>query len=283
MSSNLTSPLSRLLLLLAAGVLASCGGSSLTSTGGSVGSGSGSGSGSGGGDQLLFSMGDLNGDWTGELIPDDRQLIRKNLYLRIANGAITEAAEGAGGEWTPADSTLLLEFTDQGFLDVSAQSLSGKGDLSLEGTMNVALNTINGTVRVLSGSGVLFEGTFELRRSSGPGHFSVDLVQGAWEGNGNNESERFRITTMEVDDFGVVQAAELVRPASLEIEHTYSAGSGVLELADDAIGRMNNVVLVADDGSTLTFEFLLINDLGTLITGPGEDSVLGKGRVELVQ
>ena len=112
MTLSLTKTLSKLTLLFTVGLLASCGGGGLQSTGGSAGTGSGAGSG-GGGSTLNFSMGDLNGDWTGELIPDNRQLIRRNLYVRVANGAVTDTAEGGGGEWNPADSSIQLEFTKQ--------------------------------------------------------------------------------------------------------------------------------------------------------------------------
>jgi hypothetical protein len=50
---------------------------------------------------------------------------------------------------------------------------------------------------------------------------------------------------------------------------------------DSAIGRLDIVTLYGTDGSDLTFSYLLINDTGTLMSGPGEDSQLGVGHVEL--
>jgi len=282
MFQNFPTTLTRFSLLLAAGVLASCGGGGLTSTGGSAGSGSGSGSGGSGGG-LSFSMGDLNGDWTGELIPNNRALIKRNVYIRVENGQLTDSAEGGGGDWDPSDASIALDFNTQGFLDLSIESLIDDEDMSLEGTMNVALNQINGTVRILHADGTLFEGTFELRRSSGPGHFSISLAEGVWQGQGSNSRDRFRIAGIEFDRDGVVVEAEVVNPDSSTIVHSYSAGAGSLELADDAIGRIDNVVITGDDGSTLVFDFLLINDAGTLISGPGVDSTLGEGRVELTR
>ncbi|MDA0667392.1 MAG: hypothetical protein O3A95_02395 [Planctomycetota bacterium] len=272
---------SRLALLLTVGVLASCGGGGLTSTGGSAGSGSGSGSGGSSGG-LQFSMGDLNGDWTGELIPDNRTLIKRNVYIRVANGQLTDSAEGGGGDWDPSNASIQLDFNTQGFLDLAIDSLVDE-DMTLEGTMNVALNQINGTVSILRPDGDLFEGTFELRRSSGAGHFSIGLSEGVWQGQGSNSRERFRIAGIEFDRDGVVVEAKVLVPGSLTTVHFYSAGAGTLVFADDAIGRINNVLLASDDGSTLSFEFLLINDAGTLITGPGVDSTLGAGKVELTR
>ena len=50
---------------------------------------------------------------------------------------------------------------------------------------------------------------------------------------------------------------------------------------DSSIGRLEIVKLNGIDGSQLTFGFLLINDDGTLMSGPGEDTELGSGHVEL--
>lgn len=273
---------SRLALLLTVGVLASCGGGGLTSTGGSAGSGAGSGSGGSGGG-LAFSMGDLDGDWTGELIPVNGVGTQRNIYIRMANGIMTDSAEGGGGDWDPSNASIVLDFSKQGFLDLAVESLVDEEDMSLEGTMNVALNQINGTSRIRRADGTLFEGTFELRRSTGAGHFTVDLTEGIWLGQASNSRERFRISRIEFDQAGVVVQAEVVNPRSSLTVHGYSPGAGTLALDDDAIGRINNVVITGDDGSTLTFEFLLVNDAGTLISGPGADSVLGSGRIELTR
>lgn len=288
MFQNLPMTLSRLALLLSVGVLASCGGGGLTSTGGSAGSGSGSGAGSGSGSGgsgggLAFSMGDLDGDWTGELIPVNGVGTQRNVYIRVANGILTDSAEGGGGDWDPSNADIVLDFNTQGFLDLAIESLVDEEDMSLEGTMNVALNQINGTTRIRRADGTFFEGTFELRRSTGAGHFSVDLTEGIWLGQGSNSRERFRISRIEFDNAGVVVQAEVVNPSSSLTVHSYSDGAGTLALTDDAVGRINNVVITGDDGSTLTFAFLLVNDNGTLISGPGVDSELGSGRIELTR
>lgn len=280
MFQNRSTTFSRLVLFLIVGVLASCSGGGLSSTGGSAGAGSGSG-GSGGG--LQFSMGDLNGDWTGELIPNDSSLIKRNVYIRVANGQLTDCAEGGGGDWDSSNASIQLDFNTQGFLDLAIASLVDQEDLSLEGTMNIALNQINGTARILQSGGVLLEGTFELRRSSGAGHFTIDLSEGEWQGQGSNSRDRFRVAGIEFDSVGAIVRAEVINPNSSITVHRYSAGAGALELTDDAIGRINNVLFLGDDGSTLAFAFLLINDEGTLISGPGMDSVLGAGRVELTR
>lgn len=277
MFQNRLTTFSRFGLPLIVGVLVSCSGGGLSSTGGSAGSGSDSGGG------LQFSMGDLNGDWTGELIPNNSSLIKRNVYIRVANGQLTDCAEGGGGDWDTSNASIQLDFNTQGFLDLAIASLADDADLSLEGTMNIALNQINGTSRILQSGGGLLEGTFELRRSSGAGHFTIDLSEGEWQGQGSNSRDRFRVAGIEFDSVGAIVRAEVINPNSSITVHSYSPGAGTLELTDDAIGRINNVLLYADDGSTLTFEFLLINDEGTLVSGPGIDSVLGVGRVELTR
>ncbi len=264
--------------LFVATVLASCGGGALTSSGSSAGAGSGSGSGSGG---VNFTMGDMNGDWTGEMIPANPAQTSRNFYIRVDNGVVTDCAEGFGSQWNPSTANITMDFTNQGYLDIAATSFGADGDCSIQGTMNLAMNMINGTARVLHSNGTLFEGTFELRRSTGPGHFNLGLIKGLWNGRGANSRDKFRLASIDVDANGVVQTAEVVNPSNSNLVHTYSPGAGVLAYFDDSIGRMNNVVLTADDGSTLSFDFLLINDLGTLITGPGVDSTLGSGHIEL--
>jgi hypothetical protein len=65
------------------------------------------------------------------------------------------------------------------------------------------------------------------------------------------------------------------------VVHDYDAASNVFVFFDAAIGRLDTVTMTGTDGSTLVFDFLLVNDDGTLMSGPGTDSLLGSGHVEL--
>jgi len=279
--------LSSSLLLASALLFASCGGggalvSSGSSSGGSnAGSGSsGNGNGNGG---VSFAMADLDGDWTGELIPGTANQLERNIYLRLAEGLVNDSAEGAGGMWSEADANVTLNFSDDGFLSLQMSSTGTGGQLSLEGTMDLAMTKINGTFSLQPDQGSVFSGTFEVRRSSGPDQFTIGLLSGAWEGKGLNPQDKFRLADLDIDEFGVLLSAEMRHPVTDALVHTYSAGAATFSYFDSAVGRLNNVVLAANDGSTLSFDFLLVNDQGTLMGGPGTDSTLGSGHAELIR
>ncbi len=268
------------LLLLSASLFASCGGGGALTTSGSSSGGSNAGGGSGG--SLSFSMGDLDGDWTGELIPGVVDQLERNFYVRIADGLVNDSAEGTGGMWSEADSVVTLSFSTSGFLRLSMNSNGGLGKLAIEGTMNLAMTKINGTFTLEPLVGSTFSGTFELRRSNGPGTFTLDLIKGAWVGKGLNAQDKFRLADMNIDDFGNLEIAEVRHPVTDQLVHLFtSASSTSFSFFDDSVGRLNNVVLTDGLGETLTFDFLLVNDQGTLMGGPGASSVLGPGHAEL--
>lgn len=275
------------LLLLGSLLFASCGGGGALVTSGASNSGSGN-SGTGAGNNnngdISFAMSDLDGDWTGELIPvQGATQLERNFYMRLLNGLVNDCAEGSGGIWSEADADVQLTFRTDGSLDVSLTSNGVEGKLALEGTMNLAMTKINGTFSLQPDLGSVFSGTFELRRSSGNGQFDISLLQGDWEGIGSNPADKFRFADLSVDENGVLVSASISHPVTSNIVHTYGAGTTTFEFFDTAVGRMNNVVFNGSDGSTLTFEFMLINDDGTLMGGPAQDTQLGSGHAELIR
>jgi len=275
--------LTRILLLSALGFLAACGGGGLSSTGGSASAGAGSGSGSG--NETNFALGDLDGDWTGELLPYNSNRGDRNLYLRVLSGALIDSAEGGGGAWDSASSTLDVTFTTDGHLSLLLTSSAGV-ELSLAGAMNLARNTITGTFNLDDPMRSPFGGIFELRLSGGEGTFTQDLIAGEWNGEVLNSADRFRLSLLHIGVDGELIEAALTKPSSTSIVHYYRPDeNGDIEntflFFDSSIGRLEIVKLNGIDGSQLTFGFLLINDDGTLMSGPGEDTELGSGHVEL--
>lgn len=275
--------LTRIFLLSSLSFLAACGGGGLSSTGGTVDAGSSDGDGDSGG--TLFAIADLDGDWTGELLPDQQVRGDRNIYLRMLAGELLDSAEGGGGAWEPSSATLTTTFTTDGFLTLLLSS-AGSGDLMLEGAMNLARNTINGTFTYDEPARDPFFGTFELRLSDGPGTFTQDMLAGEWSGEVLNSNDRFRLSLLELGVDGELIQAALTKPSSEAVVHYYRPEeNGGLEstfvFLDSSIGRLDIVTLYGTDGSDLTFTYLLVNDTGTLMSGPGEDSLLGEGHVEL--
>lgn len=263
----------RLVFLLSAALLCSC--SRTVPSSGSTGGGAGSGGGTGG--TILFSQSDLNGDWTGTLQADLVGASARNFYMAILDGLMTNSADGSGSEWDTSNARFTVSFDEAGRFRGTMNSDLVSGRLALSGQMDDAMVLISGTYTFVPDGGVTTTGTFSVTKSSGPGHFSTELASGAWFGEAENNRSKFRLATIELDDAGALVSAEVLHPITGADVHTYSLGAANFILSDDAIGRMNNVVLSADDGSTLTFRYLLINETGTLMSGPGVDSELGSG------
>ena len=240
-------------------------------------SSTGGGAGSGGGASILFSQSDLNGDWTGTLQSDLLNAPARNFYMAILDGLMTNSADGSGLEWDTSSAKFTVSFDEAGRFRANLNSDLVSGRLALSGQMDDAMVLISGTYTLTPETGATTSGSFSVSKSTGPGHFSVGLTGGAWLGEAQNVHSKFRLATIEIDDAGVLVAAEVLHPVTSAGVHTYSLGAANFAFTDDAIGRMNNVVLSADDGSTLTFRYLLINEAGTLMSGPGVDSELGAG------
>lgn len=265
----------RLSLLLLAVLSFSCSRTALSS--GSTGGGAGTGGGGTGGGGGSFTIADLNGDWTGTLQGDAIDALARNFYMRIVDGLVSESAEGFGSEWATADSNIDLVFDSGGRLRASLRSNLTAGDLTLDGQMDDAMVIISGTYTHVDDTGATTEGTFSVTRSSGPGHFLISVMGGDWNGSGVNDRSKFRFATLEVGTAGRLLGAEMRHPVTDAIVHRYSDGAAQFRFTDDAVGRMDNVIVSGDDGSELRFRFLLINEEGTLLSGPGFDSLLGSG------
>ncbi|MDA0666811.1 MAG: hypothetical protein O3A95_00105 [Planctomycetota bacterium] len=266
----------RNLLLLYMFALAACahpGPDSLSST-----------TGTGGGDgeaTITFDLSNLEGDWVGQLIPDNLARPERNFYVRIAAGAVTEAADSLGNEWKGANSTRTLDFSEAGVMQTIMESTVFTNTMVMDAQMDDAMSTLTGTFSHLAPDGALIEGSFVLVHSIGSGHFPDSLISGVWDGFGANEMAKRRTFTATLDTDGTVLSGEIRRPDNDELIHSYATGSGVFAYSDSAIGRIDDVVILGDDGSTLTFVYLLVDEEGSLLGGPGFDSQLGAGVVEL--
>lgn len=262
-------------LLLLLGVLAACSGGS--------GSGTVGGGGSGGGNKNKFLWEDLTGAWVGQLAaPAGSGVQPRNAYLRWTDLRLTEAAESGGLEWTVAGSTRSFRFTALGVLSADLSLTSGSGRLLLDGRMDATRSVLQGSYRLTDAGGILHEGDFSFVRSAGAGQFSQDLLTGRWDGLGRNGLGKFRFLKLELDAAGVVTDGLMNHPDTEIRIRDYSAGSGTFAFADTSVGRINGVVLVSDQGETLTIPFLLLDADRNLLAGAGVESGLGAGIAELV-
>ncbi|MFK5955320.1 MAG: hypothetical protein QM477_02635 [Planctomycetota bacterium] len=273
MKHSFLSSFTRLAALLAVVLLCSCSRTALSpgSTGGDAGSGGGTGG------SLIFTQEDLGGDWTGMLQADLIGAAPVNFYMAIFQGTVSSGAEGTGLEWDGASARFTTEFDVDGRFRTTLNSNLESGRLALSGQMDDAMVLISGTYTYSPASGATVTGTFAVTKSTGPGHFAISLLKGSWTGEAVNPSSKFRLASVEIDEAGVLISAETLDPITGKLVHSYSAGAASFVFNDDAIGRMNNVVFAADDGSFLAFRFLLINEDGSLMSGPGVDSELGSG------
>lgn len=273
-------PLKKGLLVLLLAPFAACahpGPQNIAATGGA-------GTGGGGGvTPVVFALSDMDGDWVGQLLPDNLARPERNFYMRVSAGAVDEAADSLGNQWMAVDSARSLEFSVEGVLQSILESNIQTNQMVIDAQMDDSLTTLTGTFSHLQVDGALVDGTFTLVRSSGAGHFPATLIEGTWDGFGANERSKRRTFTATLDAAGMLISGEIRHPATDELIHSYSSGSGTFTYSDDAIGRLDNVVVAGDDGSTVTFSYLLIDEEGSLMGGPGFDSQMGFGVVELVR
>ncbi len=235
----------------------------------------------GGASTLVYSMDDLTGDWVGQLVPENLARPTRNFYLRIADGAVNEAADSLGNQWTTVDSQRSLEFSADGAMVSLLESTTYTNNLVLHAQMDPSMSVLSGTFSHVIPSGAQVDGSFSLVRSTGPGHFSQALLANVWDGYGANELGKKRNFTLTLDSAGVVLSGEITHPVTQALVHSYSAAAGTFVFSDDAIGRLDNVVLQGDDGSTATFSYLLVDEQGTLLGGPGFDTLMGSGVIEM--
>lgn len=271
-------PLCRTIVLVSLGLLGACAhpGPDVVAITGGAGSG-------GGGTVITFAIADLDGDWVGKLLPNDVVRPESNFYLRIAGGAVTEAANSLGHEWTAVDSTRSLDFSEVGAMASVLESTVYSNSMSLDAQMDDAMTMLTGTYSHLLADGSLVTGSFTLMRSSGAGHFNVSILGGDWAGHGSNLTGKKRTLTFAIADDGSVESGVMTHPLTLVDDHTYSLGAGSFAFADDSIGRLDDVVFAGDDGSILTFTYLLVDEDGTLLAGPAFDTLYSAGLVELLR
>lgn len=261
-------------------VVASCGASSdIASSESNSGSNSGSSSGSNSG----FSESDLGGIWIGRLTPNninDKLLL---FYLNVADdGLVINAADSVGNEWEGINSSILVNFLSSGNLSMDFFSDLGTNKLHMQGQMTDSMTSIEGDYDSINLAGDSVAGSFELILSSGDEQFANIDFSGIWEGGfGIGRRQNERLLTFELDQAGQVISGSLVNTSDGEEIHHYSAGAGSFAIDDTVNGRIDNFVVVADDGAIAECYFLLVDiDLG-LIAGVGTDSELGAAVIEV--
>lgn len=226
---------------------------------------------------IVFSLDDMEGDWFGQLVPDNVARDVRNFYFTVVGGQIVETADSLGNQWTTID-TNTLDFTVDGAMAANMESVLLTNELVLTAQMNDALSTLTGEFSHLDVNNVVIDGTFELKRSIGAGQFTTGPMDGTWKGTGVNGRGKRRFIELVLDASGVVLSGQMIRPIDSFIQHTYSASAtNVFTLTNDSVGRMDNVQITADDGSIMFFTYALIDEDGTLMGGPGFDSLMGSG------
>jgi hypothetical protein len=265
--------LKALLLLAGLALTAACSGGSSSSVGG----------GGGTGNDPIYAWEDLTGDWIGQLVPAAGVNRARNVYLRWVDERITEAAESGGSEWTAANSTRAFKFNRYGSLSADLKFTVGSNRLVVQATMDDTYSTITGTFTLTDGVGSKVSGTLTLTRSSGPDQFEQADLDAGWDGLGRNGAGKFRFLKFELDATGAVLNGLMRHPTTEVKIRDYSPGAATFVFTDSSIGRIDNVVMFADQGQTITFGFLLMDLDGTLLAGPGIESDLGAGIAELVR
>ncbi len=271
-NSQPKSGLAALLLLAGLALTTACSGSSSSNVGG----------GGNTGNDPVFAWEDLTGDWIGQLVPASGANRARNAYIRFVNERLVEGAESGGNEWTTANATHTFKFTTRGALTADLKATGSTSRMVIQATMDETYSTITGTFTVTDAAGVKVNGTVTFSRSSGPDQFEQVDLEGRWDGLGRNGSGKFRFLKFEIDAAGLVVDGLMRHPTTEVKIRDYSPGAGTYTFFDSSIGRLNNVVMTADQGQTITFSFMLLDLDSTLLAGPGVESDLGAGVAEMV-
>lgn len=230
-----------------------------------------------------FTIEDLDGDWVGQLTPDNPARLVQNAYLRFVNEDLAAVADSAGNEWTEVNSERLFSFDADGLLEVNLGLLVGTSGLEIQAEMDDARAVITGVYTQVGPDLFPVSGTLELVRSTGAGMFTEAMLAGDWAGVAVNDANRSQILELTLDADGVVVAGAMIRPGLQTVRRTYSAGAATFSIFDGGIGRLENVILTADDGVQSFLHYMLVDRDASLLAGPGSDSQLGSGRVRLEQ
>jgi hypothetical protein len=230
-----------------------------------------------------FSQSDLGGIWVGKLTPENpNDKFRLFYFEAAANGEVAEAADSIGNEWYDINTTISADLLSSGELSMDFSSDSGMKKLHMDGHMTNSMSNIKGSYNYQNLHGVSAVGSFELVLSGGVEQFTNIDFSGSWSGGfGIGRLHNERLLTFEVDQTGHVVSGSLINTISGDEIHHYSAGSGNFEIEDTANGRINNFVLVADDGAIAECSFLLVDIDLELIAGVGTDSEVGAAVIEV--
>jgi hypothetical protein len=248
---------------------------------GGAGSTGGSGSTGGGG----HTLSDLDGEWVGVLYPDSNVLDPVNFYFISADGGVvSDGADSKGNRWLAEDSEITDAMLSSGRMMVKFNSMISVSRLFLDGNMNPAMNELVGDYEYLKAYGLPIHGTFILSRSTGEDHFADLDYAGSWSGGfvmGENENMRQLEFVLAAD--GTVIAGSMTHRVTGHEIHHYSLGAGSFAATNTRVGRIDSLVLTADDGSIAECDFLLLDHELTLVGGAGVCSQHGEGRVEIIR
>lgn len=229
-----------------------------------------------------YSPADLAGDWVGTLVPSNPLLQEYNFYVRCdGQGNAYEAANGVGNQWNLGNSVTGTTVSATGSVAINLQETLGMlATLELTGNFNIAADLITGSYAFYRNGAQIESGTFNLLLSTGPGHFSVAVqLAGSWSGDAAS-GLKSRPASLEIDSDGSI----LSGGAWLRVFDTSGLNTGVFQFSDDALGRLDNVVIHSTDGSMQTLIYAIVNDAGNLLTGQVRDSLLPvKGNLRLAR
>lgn len=231
-----------------------------------------------------FAPGDLAGDWTGMLQTVQPNKDPFNFYVRFDDAGVPyEAADALGHDWDPSEVVTGMEsaIASNGTVSVLIAQLRdglGPDSLQLQGVMNPTRTYMHGSFVLLEYGQVFTTGTFEAFRSTGPGHFALDLLEGDYSGIGFRDIYgNWRDMSLQIGADGTVHGG------SLSIYQFLDGGPNTAVFAwyDDSIGRMENIIIEASDGTLVTFDYALVDETGTYLGGVGRHTTLGEGRAHL--
>jgi len=230
-----------------------------------------------------YLMEDLDGDWVGTLFPNSAVLDPFNFYFSAADGGvISEGADSKGNQWLDIDSEFTSNILNSGRMMAEFDSMVLQSRLFLDGKMSDAMTELTGDYEYVNNYGIPVRGSFILSRSTGNDYFAGLDYSGPWVGGfgvGRNENKR-QLDFVLDSDGAVVYGSMTNIVTGVEI-HRYSVGAGSFAATNLAVGRIDNLVLTADDGSIAECEFLLVDRDLSLIGGTGVDSDVGEGTIEI--
>ncbi|KAA3604287.1 MAG: hypothetical protein DWQ01_22680 [Planctomycetota bacterium] len=226
-----------------------------------------------------FSINDVKGDWLAILEPDSPSGLSTPFYLRVdSSGTLFRAADGRGNEWRLADSVTSVEVKTKGSTRFTMTQTGGEQiGLQLTGTLTNGGNVHSGQY-VYEVAGVPEEtGSYQATFSSGEGHFTVaDQLAKSWSGTAYLE---------EIVDINVqIDAGGTVTGGNLDTFQYLSGGvnTGIWQFFDDKVGRIGPVNITDDSGYVTSLWYVLVDENGSLMQGPGKHTILGLGTARML-